>query len=58
MMTIADYPDYLAVGYLLNQNMLLPDDEITGIEYDDDSKWSWFAPPARRISRISCARRR
>ncbi len=36
MMTIADYPDYLAVGYLLNQNMLLPDDEITGIEYDDE----------------------
>ena len=22
MMTIGDYPDYLAVGYLLNQNML------------------------------------
>ncbi|MEE8123220.1 MAG: formate dehydrogenase accessory sulfurtransferase FdhD [Alphaproteobacteria bacterium] len=36
MMTIADYPEYLAVGYLLNQNMLRPDDEITGIEYDDD----------------------
>jgi FdhD protein len=36
MMTIADYPDCLAVGYLLNQNMLLPDDELTGIDYDDD----------------------
>ncbi len=36
VMTIADYPECLAVGYLLNQNMLLPDDEITGIEYDDD----------------------
>ena len=36
MMTIGDYPEYLAVGYLVNQNMLLPDDEITGIEYDDD----------------------
>jgi FdhD protein len=35
MMTIGDRPDYLAVGYLLNQNMLLPDDRITGIEYDD-----------------------
>ena len=23
MMTINDYPNYLAVGYLLNQNMLL-----------------------------------
>src|SRR6516225_7447828 len=36
MMTIGDHPDYLAVGYLLNQNMLQPDDEITGIEHDDD----------------------
>ena len=24
MMTICDHPDYLAVGYLLNQNMLRP----------------------------------
>lgn len=36
MMTIGDHPDYLAVGYLLNQNMLLPDDEITAIDYDDE----------------------
>jgi FdhD protein len=36
MMTISDYPDCLAVGYLLNQNMLRPTDEITGIEYDDE----------------------
>ena len=35
-MTIGDFPDYLAVGYLLNQNMLRQDDRITGIEYDDD----------------------
>ncbi|HEX6979921.1 MAG TPA: formate dehydrogenase accessory sulfurtransferase FdhD [Alphaproteobacteria bacterium] len=34
MMTIGDYPEYLAVGYLLNQNMLKPDDEITAVEYD------------------------
>ncbi len=34
MMTIGDYPDYLAVGYLRNQNMLRDDDEITAIEYD------------------------
>src|SRR3546814_2190786 len=27
MMTIGDYPDYLAVGYLLNQNMLKPRSE-------------------------------
>ncbi len=34
MMTIGDFPDYLAVGYLLNQNMLRLDDEITGIDHD------------------------
>ena len=36
MMTIGDYPEYLAVGYLRNQNMLRADDEITGIDYDDE----------------------
>jgi FdhD protein len=36
MMTIRDYPDYLAVGYLLNQNMLKREDKITAIDYDDD----------------------
>jgi len=36
MMTIGDYPEYLAVGYLRNQNMLRTDDEITGIDYDDE----------------------
>ena len=36
MMTIGDYPDYLAVGYLRNQNMLADDDEITAIDFDAD----------------------
>ncbi|MEL7048449.1 MAG: formate dehydrogenase accessory sulfurtransferase FdhD [Pseudomonadota bacterium] len=36
MMTIGDHPDLLAVGYLLNQNMLKADDDITAIDYDDD----------------------
>lgn len=36
MMTIGDHPDYLAVGYLLNQNMLRPDDEIEAIDYDEE----------------------
>ncbi len=35
-MTINDYPEYLAIGYLLNQNMLLPDDEITSVDYDEE----------------------
>jgi FdhD protein len=36
MMTIGDYPEYLAIGYLLNQNMLRPDDRVTAVEYDED----------------------
>ena len=36
MMTIGDYPEYLALGYLLNQNMLHEDDSITAIDYDGD----------------------
>jgi FdhD protein len=36
MMTINDYPEYLALGYLLNQNMLKHDDIVTEVEYDDD----------------------
>jgi len=36
LMTIGDHPELLAVGYLLNQNMLKPDDEITAIEHEDD----------------------
>ena len=35
-MTINDYPEYLALGYLLNQNMLQPDDIITGVDYDEE----------------------
>jgi FdhD protein len=35
-MTIGDYPEYLAVGYLRNQGMLLASDTITGVEFDDE----------------------
>ena len=35
-MTLGDMPDLLAVGYLLNQNMLKRDDVISGIDYDKD----------------------
>src|ERR1700724_3433460 len=35
-MTINDYPEYLAVGYLLNQNMLAADDVVTGVDYDEE----------------------
>jgi FdhD protein len=36
MMTIGDHPEYLALGYLLNQNMLRPDDEVTAVEHDEE----------------------
>ncbi len=36
LMTIGDYPEFLAVGYLLNQNMLSIEDTITDIDVDDD----------------------
>ena len=35
-MTLGDMPDLLAVGYLLNQNMLKKDDVISEIDYDKD----------------------
>ena len=35
LMTVGDYPEYLAVGYLVNQNMLRPDDVVTGIDFDE-----------------------
>jgi FdhD protein len=35
-MTIGDYPEYLALGFLRNQRMLRPSDVVTGVEYDDD----------------------
>lgn len=36
MMTIGDHPEELAIGYLLNQGMLKPDDAVTGVDLDDE----------------------
>ncbi len=36
MMTINDYPKYLGVGYLLNQNMLSKNENIKSIDYEED----------------------
>lgn len=36
VMTIGDHPEELAIGYLLNQNMLRPDDVVTGVEHDPE----------------------
>lgn len=35
-MTIGDYPEYLAIGFLRNQGMLAEDDEITRVDYDEE----------------------
>jgi FdhD protein len=37
LMTIGDRPEDLAVGYLLNQNMLRAGDEIAGIDHDPET---------------------
>ena len=35
-MTIGDYPDYLALGFLRNQGMLSAADAVTGVDYDEE----------------------
>ncbi len=35
-MTIGDYPEYLALGFLKNQHMLSADDEITDVDFDEE----------------------
>ncbi len=35
-MTIGDYPEYLALGFLLNQGMLKETDQVTGIDFDEE----------------------
>ncbi|SFH13090.1 FdhD protein [Palleronia marisminoris] len=35
-MTIGDYPQYLALGFLKNQGMLREGETVTGVEYDED----------------------
>lgn len=35
-MTISDYPEYLALGFLRNQGMLRPEEDITGVDFDEE----------------------
>lgn len=35
-MTIGDYPQYLALGFLLNQGMLNESDQVTAIDFDEE----------------------
>jgi len=38
LMTVGDYPDCLALGYLINQNMLGAADKVTGIDVDEETE--------------------
>ena len=38
LMCILDHPKYLAIGYLLNQNMITKNEKIKTIDYDSDLK--------------------
>ncbi len=35
-MTIGDYPEYLALGFLRNQGMLGPEEVVLGVDYDEE----------------------
>ncbi|SPJ23530.1 formate dehydrogenase accessory sulfurtransferase FdhD [Palleronia abyssalis] len=35
-MTIGDYPEYLALGFLKNQGMLRDGETVTGVDYDEE----------------------
>jgi len=37
MMTIGDHPAWLAIGYLINQNMLRAGDALIGVDHDDET---------------------
>jgi FdhD protein len=37
-MTIGDYPEYLALGFLRNQGMLGPDETVTGVDFDAETE--------------------
>jgi len=63
-MTLGDHPEFLAVGFLLNQKMLEPEDTILGIEYRQEDEAVLVrtakAPPEklgkkRRIHTSGCA---
>ena len=38
VMTLGDMPELLALGYLVNQNMIKKEDQIASIDYDDELK--------------------
>ena len=55
-MTIGDHPEFLAVGYLRNQGMLLDSDEITGVSFDDEVEAVVVRTAVRRLVTALVAR--
>ena len=37
-MTIGDYPEYLALGFLRNQGMITDADKVLGVDYDEEAE--------------------
>ena len=37
-MTIGDYPEYLALGFLRNQGMITEADKVLGVDYDEEAE--------------------
>jgi FdhD protein len=63
-MTIGDYPEYLALGFLKNQGMLQKGEVIMGVSYDDeietvvvrtDSKTTYEEKLAKKTRTSGCA---
>ena len=64
LMTIGDHPDLLALGYLVNQNIIAPDHPIRKIDYDEelgiaivrtDEKTSFEDKLKKKIKTSGCA---
>ncbi|MCB1965474.1 MAG: formate dehydrogenase accessory sulfurtransferase FdhD [Candidatus Accumulibacter sp.] len=64
LMTIGDHPELLALGFLINQNMLARDDAITAVEHDEEldvvvvrtrSESSYEQKLKRKIRTSGCA---
>lgn len=55
-MTVGDYPEYLALGFLRNQGLLPDIDAVTGVDVDDELgvavvRTSGATPPEERLAR-------
>ena len=63
-MTVGDYPKYLALGYLVNQNIIKLPSEVVGIDFDEEintvvvrttGKTKYEVKEAKRIKTSGCA---